>query len=120
LYPKNFFTRADYTNHFRPYKLKNIDYLITHGLVKNSSKKTAKEFSLYTLTTDGKELVKDFYMYLSGEKKIPTKPTENKMAEPEASTADKKRMRMIKKLQKLPVPETKKVFWTELNPDENC
>lgn len=118
LYPKNFFTLADYNNHFRPYQIKKIDYLIKKGLIKNSSKKTAKNYSLFTLTTDGKELVQDFYKYLSGEKTLPVTPDKNKMALPESNGPDKKRIRMIKNLQKLPVPETKKVFWTELNPDD--
>jgi hypothetical protein len=64
---------------------------------------------IYCLNTIGRNIVVTFYEYLSGEKKIPEDSKFNPLANKSNLVKfDKKRMEMIKKLNKLEVSEHNK------------
>lgn len=78
LYPYNYFTKDDYDNIAKPFKVNSIKYNIKKGfvekkydkkhLIKNNVKrKTAKD--IYALTRNAKRAVTDFYKIISGEMK---------------------------------------------------
>ena len=57
-------------------------------------------------------IVIEFYEYLSGEKKIPEDKYKNPMAHPDKQIPfDRKKMELIKKLNKLEVPEHKRFLF---------
>jgi hypothetical protein len=70
------------------------------------------EKRLYSLNTKGRNIVIEFYEYLSGEKKIPEDKHKNPMAHPDKQIPfDRKKMDLIKKLNKLEVPEHKRYLF---------
>jgi len=70
------------------------------------------EQRLYSLNTKGRNIVISFYEYLSGEKKIPEDGSRNPMENTNKRVAyDRKKMELIKKLNKLEVPEHKRYLY---------
>lgn len=67
---------------------------------------------IFRLSTKGRNIVISFYEYLSGERKIPLDGRYNPLANSKKQVAfDKKKMELIKKMSKLPVPEHKRYLF---------
>ena len=97
--PKNF--HLNRWNNFL--KLGYVNLVMDH----NSYQK-----KIYCLNTIGRNIVISFYEYLSGEKKIPEESSLNPMANKATQLKyDKKKMEMIKKLNKAEVPEHNKYLY---------
>ncbi len=106
------FTRADFSNlpksftYARWKTFKDSEYV---NLLMNHYD---TEKRIYTLSAKGKNIVIKFYEYLSGEKKIPTNGQKNPMANKNKQRVyDKKKLQLIKKLNKLEVPEHKRFLF---------
>jgi hypothetical protein len=97
--PKNFYLNK--WNNFL--KLGYVNLVMDH----NSYQK-----KIYSLNTIGRNIVISFYEYLSGEKKIPEESRYNPLANKATQVKyDKKKMEMIKKLNKAEVPEHNKYLY---------
>ena len=97
--PKNFYLNR--WNNFL--KLGYVNLVMDH----NSYQK-----KIYCLNTIGRNIVISFYEYLSGEKKIPEESRLNPMANKATQLKyDKKKMEMIKKLNKAEVPDHNKYLY---------
>lgn len=112
LYPMNYFTHSDYFEipkaftYLRIIKLVQLGHVVVFAKGKNKSK------DVYTLTTSARTLVRDFYRYLSGEKKIPEEARHNPMAKKKDVPAiDKLRMDLIKKINQLEPSKSKKAMY---------
>tara|TARA_B100000809_G_scaffold209592_1_gene212628 strand:+ start:2238 stop:2795 length:558 start_codon:yes stop_codon:yes gene_type:complete len=82
---------------------------LTWGYVNLIMDHEAYDKRIYCLNTIGRNIVVTFYEYLSGEKKIPEDSKFNPLASKSNLVKfDKKRMEMIKKLNKLETPEHNK------------
>jgi|JI9StandDraft_1071089.scaffolds.fasta_scaffold01710_16 hypothetical protein len=109
LFPMNYFTYKDYYELPKNFQLIRPDYLINKGLMQEIKvNDQVRAESVFKLTTVAGNIVKDFYKYLSGEKKIPEERKYNHMADPKASTIDKLRYEFIKKMNRTEPSETKK------------
>lgn len=106
------FTRLEYSEVPRDLGFNRFNTFLELGYVSLLSDHTDVERRLFILSTKGKNIVTNFYMYLSGEKKIPVDGQKNPMANSNKQVAyDKKKLEMIKKMNSLPIPEhTKKLF----------
>ena len=72
------------------------------------------ENRLYTLNTKGRNIIVNFYAYLSGEKKIPEDSKHNPLANSKTQSAfDKKRMQAIKRMNKLEPKAHTQYFFKE-------
>lgn len=118
LYPKGYFTIEDYfpISHMG-YEVRFPLYLVRQGLVKvvaypKSEAKTLNKKKIdpryvYTLSQKGKDIVEEFYGLLSGEIKYAETKEENPFFTSEKAI-DQQRFRLAQKLNKMPVPESKK------------
>lgn len=76
------------------------------GLVNVVADHEDVEKVLYSLNTKGRKIVISFYEYLSGEKKIPEDAKNNPLADSDRQVAyDKRKLELIKQMNKLEVPE---------------
>lgn len=110
LYPKNYFTLDDYNEIPKQFTFFKIKKTIELGMIREVTQARKKADRLYCLSVKGRHVVEDFYMYLSGEKPIPTDRMQT-MAKKDASLVDKKRQSLIKKLNAAGPPENKKRFY---------
>ena len=100
------FTRAEYAEAPRDFGFLRFNTFLELGYVNIVSDHYDVEKRLFTLSTKGKNIVTNFYMYLSGEKKIPEDAVNNPMANSKKQVAyDKKKLELIKKMNQLPMPE---------------
>lgn len=100
------FTRAEYSEAPKDFGFMRFNTFLDLGYVNIVSDHYDVEKRLFTLSTRGKNIVTNFYMYLSGEKKIPEDAVNNPMANSKKQVAyDKKKLEMIKKMNALPMPE---------------
>lgn len=111
LFPIQYFTREDYKKFPSQFTYRQIDKLIDLGLVSIASMGANKDEHLYTLNRSGKSIVIMTYKCLSGEKKMSEKPELNSLASSDANKFEKKHMDLIKHLNQLEVPQTKKRFY---------
>jgi|GEM_PF-2234942 len=117
LYPYNYFTRPDYMLLIRPFSVLTIDNLIDKGLARLAVDVPGKNKKIYQLSTIAKNIVTNYYETLAGAKKIPIN-YKNPFMTAEANRSDKIRLKLIKNLQNLPVPDTRKLYFEESNPDD--
>ena len=108
LFPKNYFTLVDYRLMPKQFHYRKIESLINLGLVTVVVPGENRGKHLYSLSRQGKEIVKLFYEYLSGEKKIPEDTRINAFARKNACPIDKKKMELIKILNQQEPSENKK------------
>ena len=107
---KLLFTQDDYREIPKNFTYRSIRSLLDLGYVDTVQKGENLGKNVYTLSRKGVEIVKHFYECLSGEKRIPENFT-NPLSRPSANTLDKKRYSLIKKLNQLPAPESKKSYY---------
>lgn len=108
-YPKQCFTTRDFKEYPRMFNMRKAHYLVEGGffsiVTKGSSSGTG--IAIYTLSRYSANIVRDMYKHLSGEKKIPESYNNNPFLKATTSAIDKKRFEVIKKLNNLPVSESK-------------
>lgn len=104
------FSRAEFTALPKRYTYRKLKYLIEMGYVNQISDHWDIERRVYTLNTAARNIIINFYKYLSGELKIPETEKLNPIARGEFNF-DKKKMELIKKMNQTPIPEHhKKLF----------
>lgn len=72
LYPKKLFSWKDFKEYPLTFTYRKIDKLIDMEMVEVFRPDTAKSRQIYRLTLKAQAIVRNFYEYLSGEKKLPT------------------------------------------------
>jgi hypothetical protein len=109
-YPKQCFTRRDYTEYPKMFNLNKIKYLVDDGYFSLVTKgaKSGTGIALYKLSRLSITIVQDFYKYLSGEKQIPESSVCNPFAKNTANAIDKKRLALIIKMKSIPPSEDKR------------
>jgi hypothetical protein len=109
IYPLNYFTTGDYRTAVKPYSLHSVKTMVKLGYVKIMVKGQNAGEHVYTLTHQAKNIVTLYYQYMSGERKMLDNDQRNPLTKKrDISNHDKKRMEMIRALNQLDVPETKK------------
>lgn len=109
LYPINYFTSMDYHDYPFNFKAARISTMIKWGhLVISSNVKNGA--NMYSLSPKSKRIVREFYMLLSGEEKIP-KEDLDKAWKSTQSSQGKKSLDLLKKLTALPPDESKKKLY---------
>ncbi|MEN9655097.1 MAG: Cellulophaga phage phi46:3 [Bacteroidota bacterium] len=111
LYPKQYFTQSDYKFINKQYTYNRIKKLMDLGYIVLFSKDPNKMHGVYCLSIKAKHIVQDFYMCLSGEKKMSEDYTINPIFSKNQSTMDRKKAYIIKTLNKLTVPDSKKALF---------
>lgn len=103
------FTRAEYSKVPKDFSFSRFNTFLEMGYINIISNHTDVEQRLFILNTKAKNIVVNFYKYLSGEKRIPEDGANNPLANKNKQVAfDKKKMALIKKMNKLPIPDHKK------------
>jgi len=106
------FSRIDFSELPRSFSHARFKALQESGFINLLSNHRDEAQRLYTLNTKGKNIVVNFYKYLSGEEKIPTDSKKNPMAHKRTQVAfDKKKMDLIEKLKGIDVPAHKRLLF---------
>lgn len=108
LAPKHYFTQADYRDMPKQFKYRSIKNLAATGFVSVVQEGSDLGKNLYNVNRKGHEIVCNFYELLSGEKKINESYVNPLVNKKTRTPFDKKRMDLIKKINLLPAPESKK------------
>lgn len=111
LFPKNFFSHSDYKVMPKQFQYRKIDSMIELGLISIVVPGKNRGYHIYSLSRQAKEIVKIYYEYLSGEKKIPEDPKINPWVRKTVIPIDKKKMDLIKILSKQEPSDTKKAMF---------
>lgn len=113
IYPLNYFTTIDYKVAVKPYSLHSIKTMVKLGFVKVMVEGKNAAEHVYTLSHQAKNIVSLYYKYMSGERKMLDNDQRNPLTKTRDITIhDKKRMEMIRALNLLEVPETKKRLYS--------
>jgi len=103
------FTRKDYSEIPRDFQFHKFRTFRDKGYIMIVSDHPDVEKRVYTLSSNCKNIVTNFYAYLSGEKKIPEDSVNNPMFNKNKQLPfDKKKAELIKKMNQLPIPAHKK------------
>ncbi|CAL2094834.1 hypothetical protein [Tenacibaculum sp. 190524A02b] len=106
------FTRAMYSDLPKSFTYSRWSSILESGYISLIMDDEDTDKRIYTLSTRGRNIVVKFYEYLSGEKKIPENSALNPMANKnKAIPFDKKKMDLIKKMNKLETPEHSKFLY---------
>jgi hypothetical protein len=118
LYPKGYFTILDYfpISH-AGYEVRFPIYLVKKGYANvvakpkdgRNTQKIDKRW-VYTLSQKGKEIVREYYELLSGERKFPEKKTPFDKSD---KAIDRQRKDLMAKLNQMPVSDNKKKFYED-------
>lgn len=100
LFPKQYFSQADYKDFPRNFTYRQLSYLINKGHVKIFQEGKNKAQHVYSLTQSAKLIVINYYKLLSGELKIPTISENNPMIRKDATQHEKRIISMFHKLAK--------------------
>lgn len=111
LFPKQYFTQEDFYQMPKPFTCNRIGLMLEQGHFAIASKGRNKGEHIYMLSRKSKLMVQRFYKLLSGEEKIPVVSDRNVMARKDNSAIDKIRVNLIKKINALPVRESKKALF---------
>lgn len=95
LYPKKLFTWKDFKEYPLTFTYRRIDTLLEKGMVEVFRPDTAKSRQIYRLTQKAQTIVRNFYEYLSGEKKLPTNRQNNPLLATQPKTS---RERLIQEM----------------------
>lgn len=106
LFPMQYFTQDDYRVVPKPFTYRSVKDMMRLDMICISVNGENKGKHLYCLTRKAKEIVIHFYQCVSGEKKIP-ETFVNPLTRKTATTHDKKRMEMIKILNRQEISGTK-------------
>lgn len=122
IYPMNYFTQTDYFEIPKPFTYVRIHKMVKMGHIVLFAKGENSRLHVYTMSRSSKDLVRMFYKYLSGEKKIPVAAgiNVNPMAMEKGTKIDKLRVELMKKINKLGAPESKKVLYEPFNRNRNA
>ncbi|MDO6737082.1 hypothetical protein [Wenyingzhuangia sp. 2_MG-2023] len=105
----NLFTMVDFFDTPRTFTYKKWNSIKESGYINLVMDDKDVMKRVYCLNKKGQNIVIDFYECLSGEKRIPESPEENPFEDDSKKVDfDRKKMELIKKLNKLPVPDHKK------------
>lgn len=100
------FTISDYTSLPKDFRYSRFNNVRDRGWVQLVQNHTNPDKRVFGLSSQAKNIVVMFYKCLVGEVKIPERAKDNPMARTkDQKTFDKKKMNLIKKLNKLPVKE---------------
>ena len=105
------FSRLQYSKLPKPFNYKRLQNMMDTGLINQIMDHTDSEKRLYTLNTKGRNIVINFYKYLSGEIPIPEDSKFNTMAKKDSCPYDKKKMALIKLMNKTIVPDHIKTLY---------
>jgi len=109
LYPKKYFTWKEYYEFPKHFQFVRMKKMIADGIVAVAVPGKGERSTLYCLSNKNRAIVKEFYAYLFGEKKIPEKASPlNRVG---ASAMDKQRHALIKKLNGIEPSGNKKKFF---------
>jgi len=113
LYPKQYFTTRDFAAFPKPLRFKRVQDLMKEDMcVRISVGKKITYDDIFTLSKRCKSIVKEFYHCLSGEKKMPEEAWANPLARTVGNSPyDRKAFRVIKSLNKMEVPESRKALY---------
>lgn len=107
LFPKQYFTSTDYGELPKQYTRRTMRSMLKSGYINIMQKGSNLNRHVYCLNRAGKEIVIHYYECLSGEKKV-LETTDNPMTRSDVNKFTKKKMDLIRKINQLPVPESKK------------
>lgn len=108
------FTRREFSAVPRELGFNRFKTFLNEGNIVLLSDHYDVEKRLYTLSARSKNIVTNFYQYLSGEKKIPEDSRNNPMFNSKKQVAfDKKKAALIKKMNQLPPKEHFKTLFNE-------
>lgn len=99
------FTRADYSSFPKQFTYNKFRTIINSGYVNVLADHNAVENRVFTLNTKGKNIVINFYKYLSGEKRIPLDHTNPMTNSKTKINFDRKKVELIKKMNNTPIKE---------------
>lgn len=100
------FTRKEYGDLPKRFTFSRFNTILDKGYIVVLSDHIDVEKRLFTLSVKARNIVINFYAYLSGEKKIPEDSRNNPMANKNKMVNfDKKKLDLIKKINQVPVPE---------------
>lgn len=106
------FTRKMFSEAPRSFRFSRFNSFLEDGYINLVMDDDDVEKRIYTLSTKYRNIVIKYYHYMSGEEKIPEDSVHNPMANKNKQVAyDKKKLEMIKRLNKLEVPEHKRFMW---------
>lgn len=106
------FSRQQYRDIPKPYNYGKFNNIERTGTINLLQDHYDVEKRLYCLNSKGRNIIINFYKYLSGEKRIPEDGVKNVMAKKSTQLAyDKKKMALIKRMNELPVPDHKKYLF---------
>lgn len=106
------FNRKMFADLPRPFKFARFNTFIEEGYVNLVMDDEKTENRIYTLSTKYRNIVMKFYHYLSGEEKIPEDSVHNPLANKNTQIPfDRKKLEMIKRLNKLEVPKHKRFLF---------
>jgi hypothetical protein len=109
--PKQFFTQKDYADMPKQYKYRSIKNLMETGFISIVQNGENLGKHIYKVNRQGSEIIRHFYEILSGEKKIPENTLNPLNKKRTATPFDKKKMDLIKKLNQIPAPDSKKPLY---------
>lgn len=109
LHGKKLFTQADFAEIPKQFSYASIRNILDTGHVVIAQEGVDLSKHVYKLSVHATHGIEDFYELLSGEKKFPEYTLMNPLSKKrDAAAIDKKRMRLIKKINLLPPPEKHK------------
>lgn len=109
LYPRKYFTWMEYYEFPKDFQYNGMRKMIADGIIAVAVPGKGERSTLYCLSRKHRSIVTNFYSFLFGEKKIPTKQTAlNKIG---ATEMDRRRHALIKKLNGIPPSDNKKRFF---------
>lgn len=112
LTPKHYWTQADFAKMPKNFSYCSVKNLINTGYVGTVQEGKTINKNIYKINTKGRNLVHEMYEILSGEKKVSLNPGLNPLMKKNTTTAfQKKAMGLIKEINLLPAPESKKGFY---------
>lgn len=107
LAPKHYFTVVDLGSLPKDFRYCGIDKFLKTGYASVFQVGKNKGDSIYTISGKGWKVVKMFYKLLAGEEQIPVDKRRNPLNTEEIAW-DRKRMKLIEQLNKMPVPDNKR------------
>lgn len=101
LFPKGYFSHADYKAFPLNFTYRQIVSMMKKGHVKIFHEGRNKDHHIYTLTKSAKHRIMVYYQLLSGELEIPTISENNPMIRKDATAHEKKIINMFHRLKKM-------------------
>lgn len=100
LYPKQFFSHADYKLYPRNFTYRQIQKMIAIGHVRIYKEGKNYKKHIYTLSQSSKHLVLNYYKLLNGDLQIPTISENNPMIRKDATPHEQRIIKMMRAMSK--------------------